>query len=281
MEIKDSSRFEENSQESEVMISDRKKPSVKKYASIGLVGVFLLIFLGFLVFEFYHVVNNVDPSVSLDNDQIEQPDNKEENSFQRVKNFFSKIIVNKDENKKYSDSTDQEKDETVIIQQDIILNQETSSINKIPSTSETKIQTSKANTSSTRTSETKIQTSKANTLSKSVKTNNEKKYSLQLMAVREENFDKLKQVAEFLIQKDYYAYVYRTPNPIQTDSYSEGDYYYRLRIGFFDTKSDAVKMAHNILHQYPKVIKNYFVALPLKEEYDSDFFIISPETVEK
>ena len=257
-------------------LETNNKKGWKSYLPIILIVVFLIIFLSSLVFEFYHIVNKKNPSVVLtENDRQTKQEVIEENSnfyLDKIKDFFSTRQQEKDL------STEKQEDtklvETELVETELV---ETKTIEKQPEST---------NITSTNNNPTPDNAPLTNTISSDQFQTipidkNKHKYSLQLMAAKEENLEKLKKTAKILIKQDYYAYIYRTPHKIKEKFSGEEDYYLRLRIGFFPNKQDAVKVAHKLIRQYPRIFKNYFVALPLKEEYQSNFFIFSPDNQEE
>ena len=263
------------------------KSSNKSYVSISLVSVFLLVFLGFLVFEFYHVVNNVDPSIRLEQQEEEKLAGEVDGSFKRMLKFLSqlgdKIIVKKDKEvqEKPYDSSDKEQDIQVLKKEDTKTSQQDAITSAEQSDSDNfaaKTSQQDAITSAEQSDSDNIVSTTTSIENNIVSVNEGKEYSIQLMAVSEEGFGELERTAKFLIKQGYYAYIYRIPFAIKTKNDPKGEYYYRLRVGFFPTKTKAVRSAYALIKKYPKIVKNYFVALPLQEEYNSNFFIVSPET---
>jgi hypothetical protein len=240
----------------------------KHYLPIILVGAFLIVFLGSLVFEFYHIVNKATPSLGLDENNQELEVESSSN-FQKITQFFSQLFEKKEAASSQSDNKNEATEET----SEELLEGEISVV-----------ENSAENIQEDNNSQIVNNTKEENSLVdprdfKTIPSNKEDhKFSLQLMAVKEKRLSDLKKIAQILIDKNYYAYIYRTPYKVKAQFSDEKDHYYRLRVGFFKTKSDAVKIAYDLISQYPKIFKNYFVALPLKEEYESDFFLFSPES---
>ena len=236
----------------------RKK---NKKLPIILTGLFLIVFLSALVFEFYHIVNNASPSVSLSKEQTAE---SSPSNIEKILKYFSEKKLFSWSNKE----KEQDKQEEIAEQDEQVekntINLSTTQNNQVVSNTEDLSAVAE-------------QTVNKETF-KTISIDRKKhKYSLQLMAVREINLSRLKEIAKILIDENYYAYIYKTPNKIKNASDFESNYYFRLRIGFFQNKKDATQIAYKLIKKYPRMFKNYFVALPLREEYQADFFVFSPE----
>ena len=239
----------------------RKK---NKKLPIILTGLFLIVFLSALVFEFYHIVNNASPSVSLSKEQTVE--SSPSNIEKILKYFSAKKLFNWSSKEKEQDKQEE------IAKQD---------------TQDKRVEKNTIDLSTTKNNQVVSNTEDLSAVAKqtvnketfqTISINRKKhKYSLQLMAVREINLSRLKEIAKILIDENYYAYIYKTPNKIKNASDFESNYYFRLRIGFFQNKKDATQIAYKLIKKYPRIFKNYFVALPLREEYKADFFVFSPE----
>ena len=248
----------------------RKK---NKKLPIILTGLFLIVFLSALVFEFYHIVNNASPSVSLSKEQTAE---SSPSNIEKILKYFSEKKLfswsNKEkEQDKQEEIAEQDKQEEIAEQDKQEEQVEKNTIN---------LSATKNNQVSSNTEDLPVaaeQTVNKETFKTISIDKNKHKYSLQLMAVKEINLSRLKEIAKILVDENYYAYIYKTPNKIKNSSDFEGNYYFRLRIGFFQNKKDAKQIAYKLIKKYPKIFKNYFVALPLREEYQADFFVFSPE----
>lgn len=69
-----------------------------------------------------------------------------------------------------------------------------------------------------------------------------KKYALQLMSAPESNLNGALKIVKMLLADKYYAYLYR----IEID----GTQYYRIRVGFFETKFEAEQAGEKIHERY-------------------------------
>lgn len=85
----------------------------------------------------------------------------------------------------------------------------------------------------------------------------EKKYALQLLAAPERNLKQALEIVKMLLSDGYFAYLYR----IEVN----GEQYYRVRVGFYESKEEGEK-AGDAIHEFyaeKKVFPpNYVVFLP-------------------
>jgi cell division septation protein DedD len=100
-----------------------------------------------------------------------------------------------------------------------------------------------------------------------------KRYALQLMSL---NLDQLKtaiDIVKFLINDGYYAYLYRTREKIRSQSTGTLQYFYRIRVGFFENESEARKVGAEILEKHidKRLFSNdYWAVLPSYRELSGE-----------
>ena len=90
-----------------------------------------------------------------------------------------------------------------------------------------------------------------------------KRYAIQLMSLNIDQLESAIDTVKFLIQDGYYAYLYRTPEKIK------GQYFYRIRVGFFKTEGEALATGEEIYERYlsRKVFTtDYWAVLPSYRE---------------
>ncbi|MCP4294188.1 MAG: hypothetical protein GY786_01120 [Proteobacteria bacterium] len=90
-----------------------------------------------------------------------------------------------------------------------------------------------------------------------------KRYAVQLMSLNIDQLEKAVDIVKFLINGGYYAYLYRTPEKIK------GQFYYRIRVGFFKTEGDALARGEEIYERYIKrriFTTDYWAVLPSYRE---------------
>ena len=86
---------------------------------------------------------------------------------------------------------------------------------------------------------------------------NKHKYSLQIMAIEEEAKTKALEITKKLVQEGYKAYTYKTPVKIISQSYPNGKYFYRIRIGFFQTRDEAKRIGDKIFQTNTSFPQDY------------------------
>ncbi|MFH2133217.1 MAG: SPOR domain-containing protein [bacterium] len=100
-----------------------------------------------------------------------------------------------------------------------------------------------------------------------------KRYALQLMSLNTDQLDKGVDIVKFLIKDGYHAYLYRTREKIKRPNLKEAQYFYRIRVGFFETEREALGVGEDILEQYGSrriFPSNYWAVLPSYSELDGE-----------
>ena len=77
-----------------------------------------------------------------------------------------------------------------------------------------------------------------------------KRYALQLMSLNLDQLETAVDIVKFLIKDGYYAYLYRTREKISNPSTGTLQFFYRIRIGFFETKAEVRNIGEEILERY-------------------------------
>jgi len=85
-----------------------------------------------------------------------------------------------------------------------------------------------------------------------------KRYAVQLLSLNTDQLDRGVDIVKFLIKDGYHAYLYRTREKIKRPNLKEAQYFYRIRVGFFETERDALSVGEDIIEQYDE--KNIFPA---------------------
>ncbi|MDH5561603.1 MAG: SPOR domain-containing protein [Deltaproteobacteria bacterium] len=93
-----------------------------------------------------------------------------------------------------------------------------------------------------------------------------KHFAVQLLSLNEGEFLKAVEVMKFLVKNNYYAYLYRTPRRIKTKSVRVKQYFYRVRVGFFETEREALQIAEKINEQFPD-----------QEVFVEDYWAVNPD----
>ena len=94
------------------------------------------------------------------------------------------------------------------------------------------------------------------------------KYSLQIMAVEEEYKKRALKITKRLVQEGYQAYTYKTPVRVVSKIYPNGKYFYRIRVGFFQTRDEAKKIGDKIFQTNSSFPNDYYVIKAKSGEYD-------------
>ena len=92
-------------------------------------------------------------------------------------------------------------------------------------------------------------------------------FALQLLSIKEESLEEALAIVKMLIQDGYYAYLYQTENKIPL-SEKDHQYFYRVRVGYFENEHEVSKMGKEIVDRYSdkKIFNNnYWMAFL---EYD-------------
>lgn len=96
-----------------------------------------------------------------------------------------------------------------------------------------------------------------------------RKYAVQVMSLEENKFNKALEIVNKLLHDNYYAYLYQTPQKIATPKYPDGMYFYRIRVGFYETQAEARQIGAEIYTKYRDknlFPRDYWVMRPSSEE---------------
>ncbi len=100
-----------------------------------------------------------------------------------------------------------------------------------------------------------------------------KRFALQLMSLNLDQLETAIDIVKLLIKDDYYAYLYRTREKIRSQSTGTLQYFYRIRVGFFTTESEAKNIGAEILERHrEKMIfsDEYWAVLPSYRELSGE-----------
>ncbi|MCG8339278.1 MAG: SPOR domain-containing protein [Proteobacteria bacterium] len=100
-----------------------------------------------------------------------------------------------------------------------------------------------------------------------------KRYAVQLMSLDTDQLELAVDIVKFLITDGYHAYLYRTRDKIKPPSASKAQYFYRIRVGFFETGQEALNTGEEIAVRYED--KNifpmdYWAVLPSYSELNGE-----------
>lgn len=99
-----------------------------------------------------------------------------------------------------------------------------------------------------------------------------KKFALQLLSMNTDQLEKAVDIVKFLIKDGYYAYLYRTREKIKT-SKGISQYFYRIRVGFFETENEALNIGREIINRYWDLTifsNDYWAVLPSYRELNGE-----------
>ncbi len=100
-----------------------------------------------------------------------------------------------------------------------------------------------------------------------------KRYAVQLMSLNVDQLEKAVDIVKFLITDGYHAYLYRTRDKIKPPSSSVAQYFYRIRVGFYETEQEALDVGEEIIYRYEgKHIfpMDYWAVLPSYSELNGE-----------
>ncbi|MBT7716372.1 MAG: SPOR domain-containing protein [Deltaproteobacteria bacterium] len=100
-----------------------------------------------------------------------------------------------------------------------------------------------------------------------------KRYAVQLLSLNTDQLDKGVDIVKFLIKDGYHAYLYRTREKIKRPNLKQAQYFYRIRVGFFETEREALGVGEDILERYDNknvFPPNYWAVLPSYSELDGE-----------
>ena len=277
--------------------------------SIFIIGGFLLLFLGLLTFEFRHIAfdSNASFEVSQPNSEktykntkdsgilkffkkkekeeedktVVKPTEHEIKWFDSVKNFFKNVYINffskdteeeklsKDtEEEKLSKDTEEEKLSKDTEEEEKTVDQLSEPENKQDDFKKKKFKDKVVSIFSQK------EKQKTRIAPESTQTplfdKNKHKYSLQIMAIEEESKTLALEITKKLVQEGYKAYTYKTPVKIISKSYPNGKYFYRIRIGFFQTRGEAKRIGAKIFQKNTSFPQDYYVVKAKNGEYDGE-----------
>jgi len=98
-----------------------------------------------------------------------------------------------------------------------------------------------------------------------------KRYAVQLMSLNTDQLDKAVDIVKSLIKGGYHAYLYRTRDKIKPPNSQNAQYFYRIRVGFFETEREALDVGGEIVGRYKRVFPpNYWAVLPSYSELNGE-----------
>ena len=103
--------------------------------------------------------------------------------------------------------------------------------------------------------------------------NRKKRYALQLMSLNRDQLETAIDIVKFLIRDGYYAYLYRTREKIRNQSTGTLQYFYRIRVGFYESENAAKNTGAEILERYAEkgiFYDDYWAVLPSSSELNGE-----------
>ena len=100
-----------------------------------------------------------------------------------------------------------------------------------------------------------------------------KRYAVQLMSLNTDQLEKAVDVVKMLIKEGYHAYLYRTREKIKSRSLSKPQHFYRIRVGFYETESEALAVGEDIVYKFEekKIFPpDYWAVLPSYSELNGE-----------
>ena len=100
-----------------------------------------------------------------------------------------------------------------------------------------------------------------------------KRYAVQLMSLNLNQLEKAVDIVKLLIKDGYHAYLYRTREKIKVPNSSKTQYFYRIRVGFYETEKEALDVGEEIIHQHEnkKIFPpDYWAVLPSYSELNGE-----------
>ena len=100
-----------------------------------------------------------------------------------------------------------------------------------------------------------------------------KRFALQLISMDTNRFKTAIETVRFLVKGGYFAYVYRTEDKIRTSASNKPQYFYRVRVGFFERESEALAAGREIfeLYQSKRIFPpDYWAVLPSFRELNGE-----------
>lgn len=100
-----------------------------------------------------------------------------------------------------------------------------------------------------------------------------KRYAVQLMSLNVDQLEKAVDIVKMLIQDGYHAYLYRTREKIKPPGSAEPQYFYRIRVGFFETEQEALAVGEEVAYRYEGehiFPPDYWAVLPSYSELNGE-----------
>jgi cell division septation protein DedD len=100
-----------------------------------------------------------------------------------------------------------------------------------------------------------------------------KRYAVQLLSLNTDQLDKGVDIVKFLIKDGYHAYLYRTREKIKRPNLKQAQFFYRIRVGFFETEREALSVGEDIVEQYDDrnvFPPDYWAVLPSYSELNGE-----------
>lgn len=107
----------------------------------------------------------------------------------------------------------------------------------------------------------------------SFKKRRKKRYALQLLSMNVSQLEQAVDIVKFLIKDGYYAYLYRTREKIRSQSTGNLQYFYRIRVGFYETSNEAKNIGAAIVERYADkrlFSHDYWTVLPSYSELNGE-----------
>ncbi len=116
---------------------------------------------------------------------------------------------------------------------------------------------------------------KAGSLNSKVSFDLERKnqFGLQLFSLPSKDFASAVKLAQKLTHQGKLTYLYRSQQPINTPGTARADFYYRLRVGFFESELDALEAGAAIRELFPEepfISKSLWAVKPEYKEANGD-----------
>jgi len=92
-----------------------------------------------------------------------------------------------------------------------------------------------------------------------------KRYAVQLLSMNLDQLERGVNIVKFLIKDGYHAYLYRTRDKIKIRNSKKSQYFYRIRVGFFETEREAISVGEDIVDEYEE-----------KKIFSPDFWAVLP-----
>ena len=231
-------------------------------------------------------VNKSDDSVNKSDDSVNKSVDSADQSVAVIKSFKAKIISlfskkeEREDKNKFNQSEDENKfnqseDENEFNQSEDEneFNQSDELVDKSDNSAKKKLKNRVTGFSSKKDSAQKSDTNLES--AELIETSQDKffdknlyKYSLQIMAVEEEYKKRALKITKRLVQEGYQAYTYKTPVRVVSKIYPNGKYFYRIRVGFFQTRDEAKKIGDKIFQTNSSFPNDYYVIKAKSGEYD-------------